>query len=109
MGFGLGPDDEVPTDPVAWAETQVESVPEMSWPGDIPTAKELLDQRAIFVYQDRRVLRKKYKNDRKAYKDAKTQLRWQTGEKYYDSLEIAIRHHTALNSGAPLFERLWMF
>ena len=53
----------------------------MSWPGDIPTTKELLDQRAIFVYQDRRVLRKKYKNDRKAYKDAKKQLRWQTGEK----------------------------
>ena len=41
------------------------------------------------------MLRKKYKNDRKAYKDAKTQLRWQTGEKYYESLEIAIRHHTA--------------
>ena len=109
MGFGLGPDDEIPADPVAWAEKQVETVPDMSWPGDIPTAKELLDQRATFVYQDRRVLRKKYKNDRKAYKDAKTQLRWQTGEKYYESLEIAIRHHTALNSGAPVFERLWMF
>ena len=75
MGFGLGPGDDIPADPVAWAEKQVETVPDMSWPSDIPTAKELLDQRATFVYQDRRVLRKKYKNDRKAYKDAKTQLR----------------------------------
>ena len=25
MGFGLGPDDEIPADPVAWAEKQVET------------------------------------------------------------------------------------
>ena len=46
MGFGLGPEDDIPADPVAWAEKQVETVPDMSWPGDIPNAKELLDQRA---------------------------------------------------------------
>ena len=45
IGFGLGPDDDIPADPVAWADKQVESVPDMSWPGVIPTAKELLDQR----------------------------------------------------------------
>ncbi|MEC8672229.1 MAG: DUF1800 family protein [Pseudomonadota bacterium] len=109
MGFGLGPDDKVPADPVAWAESQVEAVPDLSWPGEIPTAKQLLDQRAHFVYTDRRVIRKKFKNDRRAYKEAKTQLRWETGQKYYESLEIAIRHHTALHSGAPVFERLWLF
>ena len=109
MGFGLGPGDEVPSDPVAWADAQVESVPDLSWPGDIPTAQELLDQRAIFVYQDRKVIRKKFKNDRKAYKEAKTQLRWQCGEKYYESLEIVIRHHAAIHSPAPVFERLWLF
>lgn len=109
MGFGLGPGDGVPSDPVAWADAQVESVPELTWPGAIPTAQELLDQRAIFVYQDRKVLRKKFKNDRKAYKDAKTQLRWETGNKFYENLEIAIRHHAALHSPAPVFERLWLF
>ena len=109
MGFGLGPDEDIPADPVAWAERQVETVPDMSWPGDIPTAKELLDQRAVFVHTDRRVIRKKHKNDRRAYKEAKDKLRWQTGEKYYESLEIAIRHHSALHSGAPVFERLWLF
>ena len=81
MGFGLGPDDKVPADPVAWAESQVEAVPDLSWPGEIPTAKQLLDQRAHFVYTDRRVIRKKFKNDRRAYKEAKTQLRWETGQK----------------------------
>jgi len=109
MGFGLGPGDDVPADPVAWAEAQVGSVPDLSWPGEIPTAQDLLDQRAVFVYQDRQVIRKKFKNDRKAYKEAKKQLRWETGEKFYESLEIAIRHHAALHSSAPVFERLWLF
>lgn len=109
MGFGLGPDDDVPSDPVAWAEAQIETVPDLTWPGEIPTAQQLLDQRAIFVHTDRQVIRKKFKNDRQAYKEAKTQLRWETGEKYYESLEVAIRHHTALHSPAPVFERLWLF
>ena len=109
MGFGIKPNQTVPADPIAWAEAQVTSVPPLVWPGKIPTGKELLDQRAIFVYNDRKVIRKKFKNDRKAYKEAKDLLRYQTGQKYYESLEIAIRHHTALNSEAPVFERLWLF
>lgn len=109
MEFGPGPDDSVPADPVAWAESQVETVPDLVWPGDIPTAKQLLDQRARLVYNDRRAIRKKFKDDRRACKEAKTRLRWGTGEKYYENLEIAIRHHAALHSGAPVFERLWLF
>ena len=109
MGFGLGPDDVMPADPVAWADAQVEQVPPLVWDGDIPTAEHLLDERAKFVYTDRRVIRKKFKNDRKAYREAKTKLRWETGQKYYESLEIAIRHNTAIHSEAPVFERLWLF
>jgi len=109
MGFGLGPGDAVPADPVAWADAQVETVPELTWPGEIPTAQQLLDQRAIFVHTDRKVIRKTFKNDRKGYNDAKTKLRWETGKGFYESLEIAIRHHTALHSPAPVFERLWLF
>lgn len=109
MGFGLGPDDTVPEDPVAWADAQVETVPPLVWEGDIPTAEHLLDERAKFVYTDRRVIRKKFKGDRKAYREAKTRLRWETGQKYYESLDIAIRHNTALHSEAPVFERLWLF
>ena len=75
----------------------------------IPTAKELLDHRAVFVYQDRKVLRKKYKDDRKAYKNAKDQLRYETGERYFKALETVIRQHAAVNGDAPVFERIWHF
>ena len=109
MAFGLGPDDAVPEDPVAWAEAQVDTVPPLVWDGDIPSADHLLDERAKFVYTDRRVIRKKFKGDREAYREAKDQLRWETGERYYENLDIAIRHNTALKSQAPVFERLWLF
>ena len=109
IGFGLALNEEVPADPVKWAEQQVEKPADLTWPGKIPTAKELLDQRAIFVYQDREVIRQKFKKDRKAYNHAKDQLRYQTGERYYQGLETVIRHHAAIHSKAPVFERLWLF
>lgn len=109
MGFGIAPGDQVPTDPVAWADAQLDTVPALSWGDAVPTAKELLDQRAKYVYNDRKVLRKKFKNDRRAYKAAKDNLRFETGQRYYESLEMAIRHDAALHSGAPVFERLWFF
>jgi len=109
IGFGLAPNEAVPSNPIAWAERQVEKPAKLTWPGKIYSEQELLDYRAEFVYQDRKVIREKFKNDRKAYEDAKTQLRYKTGERYFPSLETVIRHHAAVHSQAPVFERLWHF
>lgn len=109
IGFGLAPDENVPSDPIAWAVRQVETPAKLTWPGHIPSEQELLDHRAEFVYQDRRILREKFKNNRNAYDDAKTQLRYKTGERYFPSLETVIRHHAAVKGKAPVFERLWHF
>lgn len=109
IGYGLRPKEDFPDDPIKWATAQVEKPAPLTWPGHIPTAEELLDHRAHFVYQDRRVLRKKHKTDRKAYKKAKDQLRYETGERYFASLETVIRQHAAVNGDAPYFERLWHF
>jgi len=109
IGFGLAPDEEIPSDTIAWVERQVEKPAKLTWPGQIPSEQELLDHRAEFVYQDRKVIREKFKNDRKAYEEAKTQLRYKTGERYFPSLETVIRHHAAVKGEAPVFERLWHF
>ena len=109
VGFGIAPGESVPTDPLAWAQAQMDTVPDLSWKGDIPTGEALMDHYAHWVYTDRKVLRKKHKKDRKAYKAAKEQLRYETGKRFFENLELAIRHDAALNSGAPVFERLWFF
>lgn len=108
VAFGIGPDQSVPLDPVAWAKGQVHEVPNLAWDGPLPTGSEMMDHRASYRGNEDK-LREKYKNDREAYKKAKNQLKYQTGQKYFESLELNIRHHAALNSGAPVFERLWWF
>lgn len=109
IGFGLRPDEDIPSDPLKWAEAQIEAPAPLTWPGEIPSGQALLDHRAHFVYQDRRVLRKEFKTDRLAYQAAKKQLRYKTGERYFSNLETAIRHHAAIHGKAPFFERLWHF
>lgn len=109
IAFGLNTNDDKPTSPIEWAKSQVDNVPDMVWDAPIPTGKDMLDNYAKWVSTDRRVLRKKYKGDRAGYEAAKEKLRSETGERYYENLELCIRHNTALKSGAPVFERLWMF
>ena len=109
VAFGINPKEEVPSDPLNWALNQVDNVPEFSWKGKIPTEKELRGHYRDWVYGDREVLRKKYKNDKKLYKVNKDLLRHDTGQRFWGSLEIAIRHNQAINSNNPVLAKLWMF
>ena len=61
VGFGLGPDDVVPNDPLQWALNQFNEVPKFSWTGKIYKEKELRKHYRDYVYNDRKVLRKNIK------------------------------------------------
>ena len=63
VGFGLNFQDIVPQEPLKWASIQLDHVPSLTWKGDIPTEKEMRVQHRERIYRDRKVLRKKYKND----------------------------------------------
>jgi uncharacterized protein (DUF1800 family) len=109
VGFGIGPREQVPNNPLSWAQKQVDKVPPLVWNKPIRTGEEMLNFYAEWVYTDREVLRKKHKENRKAYEEAKNQLRHKVGHRYFENLEICIRQNTALKSKAPVFERLWLF
>ena len=109
VGFGIGPNEEIPNDPLKWALNQVDQVPELSWKGKIYSEKELRKFYRDWVYGDREKLRIKYKDDKVLYKIKKDELRHKTGQKYWESLEIAIRHNEAINSQHPVLAKLWMF
>ena len=79
------------------------------WPGTIPTEKDLRKKYGEWVYGDREVLRKKFKNDKHAYRKAKDELRIKTGERYFELNEHAIRHFQTKYSKQPVFERFWLF
>ena len=62
VAFGLSPRDKMPDDPLPWALNQLNNVPDLLWPGSIPAEKELRKKYGEWVYGDREVLRKKFKN-----------------------------------------------
>lgn len=109
VGFGLAPNEIQPSKALNWALDQLNSVPNLLWPGLIPTEKEMRKKYGEWVYGDRKILRKRYKNDKNAYKKAKDELRIQTGERFFELNEHAIRHFQTKYSTQPVFERLWLF
>ena len=92
-----------------WAINQVDEIPDLSWKGKIYSEKELRKHYRDWVYGDRKVLRKKYKDDKTLYKTNKDILRHKTGQKFWESLEISIRHNEGINSSHPVLAKLWMF
>ncbi len=109
VAFGIGPNEQAPSDPLKWALDQVNDVPELSWKGKIYSEKELRKHYRDWVYGDRKVLRKKYKDNKTLYKTHKNILRHKTGQKFWESLEISIRHNEGINSSHPVLAKLWMF
>ena len=109
VAFGLGPEDKVPSDPLDWATSQLNEIPEFSWKGKILPEKELRNYYRDYVYGDRKVLRKKFKNDKDGYKREKNKLRHATGQKFWWNLELCIRYSEALKSQNPVLAKLWYF
>ena len=109
VAFGIGPNEDVPSDPLKWALHQLGEVPDLSWNGKIYSEKELRKHYRDYVYGDRKVLRKKYKDNKTLYKTHKNILRHKTGQKFWESLEISIRHNEGINSKNPVLAKLWMF
>ena len=75
----------------------------------LPNLEEQQDRYGKWVYEDRKVLREKYKNDRLAYEKEKDNLRVITGEKFFEPLELSVRHSTALASNSPALRECGIF
>ena len=110
VAFGLGPDEKVPSDPLTWATSQItDKIPEFSFKGKIYSEKELRKHYREWVYNDRKILRKKFKKDKMGYKAAKNKLRADTGQKFWRNLELAIRQKEATKGEYPVLAKLWYF
>ena len=97
----------MPVNPLSWAQGQVHNTP-ITWEGLLPEQKELrINEKFHNDEEDK--LRKKFKNDDNAFEEAIRTLNGKAGTNYYEALEINIRHHAAIHSGSPVFERLLWF
>ncbi len=109
VSFGIGIEEEIPNDPINWAKNQFNNIPNLIWSYELPSLEDQRKRYGQWVYGDREVLRKKYKNDRLMYEQEKNQLRKITGENFFEPFELSVRHTSALASESPAFERMWHF
>ena len=80
VAFGLKPDEQVPSDPLTWAQKQVEIVPKLNWKGKyILSEKEMREHWIKQRVEENTTLRKKFKNDPQGLKRAEKLLEYETG------------------------------
>ena len=76
VAFALKPKEKTPSDPLAWAQKQVETIPEFNWKG-----KYILSEKEMrktywreYRYKEDHVFRKKYKTDPEGFEKARKHL-----------------------------------
>ena len=55
VGFGLKPDEPVPSNPLDWAKDQMTVVPKLIWPGRLYTENEMIDIRIDFQLEEDKI------------------------------------------------------
>ena len=110
VAFGLKPDEKVPSDPLVWAQKQVETIPEYNWKGKhIYSEKEMRKYWITQRVEENTTLRKKYKNDPEGFRRAERKLEADTGKHLWPANELCIRHAEGLRSDHPVLAKLWYF
>ena len=110
VAFGLKPDEKAPSDPLVWAQKQVESIPEFNWKGKhIYSEKEMRKYWITQRVEENTTLRKKYKNDPEGLRRAERKLEADTGKHLWPANELCIRHAEGLRGDHPVLAKLWYF
>ncbi len=110
VAFGLKPGEQQPSDPLTWAQKQVETIPELNWKGKyIFSEKEM---RKYWIKQrvtEQTTFRKKFKNDPEGLRIAEKQLDNDSGRKFWPNNEICMRHAEGVRGNNPVLAKLWYF
>ncbi len=110
VAFGLKPEEKAPSDPLTWAQKQVETIPELNWTGKhVYSEKEMRKHWIKQRVTEDTVFRKKYKNDPDGLRRAEKQLENDSGRNFWPNNEICIRHAEAIRSESPVLAKLWYF
>ena len=92
VAFGLKPEEKAPSDPLTWAQKQVETIPELNWKGKhIYSEKEMRKYWITQRVEEDRTLRKKYKNDPQGLRRAEKQLQYLSEPVPFKEISVIIQ------------------
>ena len=107
IAFGLGPNDEIPSDPLSWAQSQFDEIHEIDLMGAPSLSEQIKLSSKMRETEDN--LTVKFKHSAVEYEEAR-EINWRKhGNEFYPGLELHIRHKAALQSKQPAFERMFHF
>ena len=107
IAFGIGLNENIPSDPLNWAQSQFNEIPDIDLMG-APTLSEQIKLRSKMRETEDK-LTVKFKHSAVEYEEAR-QKNWRKyGTDFYQSLELHIRHKSAISSSQPAFERMFHF
>ena len=105
VAFGIGPLKGA-YQPIDWSPAQVENVPKIL--AASPNWKRIAQTQSA---KPKKYCEgeKKFRENPQALEAAYSEAYDKAGYAYHEQLELNVRHHAALNSEAPVFERFWWF
>ena len=86
VAFGLGVDENIPSDPLEWAQSQFSTIPKFSWQGKIPSEKEMREKHVRHVNDRYNIKRCIYQKDAWFYRRS---LRNGFGKSQVDIFELS--------------------
>lgn len=107
VGFGLRPDELLPANRLQWAADQIETIPPLIWSGEQRDAAQMQDIRVSFTTAER-VLEQTIRDEAELRQKRET-LYNQSGRRYFEPYELAMRHYQAAHSDRGVFERFQHF
>jgi uncharacterized protein (DUF1800 family) len=107
VGFGLSPQEDIPADPLAWAVEQVTKIPPLIWPEKQYTVAEMLVFREQFLLAEKEL--EQTVRDQNLLRKEREKIYQKYGRHYFESYELAIRHHQAVASRDAVFDRFQHF
>ena len=107
IAFGLGPNDEIPSDPLSWAQSQFDEIHEIDLMGAPSLSEQIKLSSKMRETEDN--LTVKFKHSAVEYEEAREINYRKYGLEFYPGLELHIRHKAALQSKQPAFERMFHF
>ena len=108
VGFGLGPNDEIPSNALIWATSQFDKVPEILWQKNVLSVDEMAEIHGEFSYLENSLIDRKFKSA-EDYENAQRSLYDEYQLEGSENNELSIRHYNAIYGQQPVFERMLHF
>ena len=107
VAFGLSPNDTTPKDPLAWAQSQFDSIPEILWPNEVESLDVLTELHGDYTNASIELIDKNFESF-EDYDQAEQRLWSHYRLEELENNELKIRHYNEVGNYMAVHNYLMM-